>query len=609
MPRTIADLIGTNSSTFRLGKPPTRATFDASGLTAPRTLTVQNVSGTLALTADVAAAQAAAIAYAVQRANHTGTQLAVTISDFASAVVAAGSGVWQPLSANLTGLASDYDAPTKALVCNHADAATVAGLHIGNNTHQDVALFGAGGGQGTTLYGQLNCLAIDSTSASGVLARTAATQDAIRLLGRAGGTSSRTLTLTTAALGADRTATFPDAAITVAGQNINNAFSAAQTINSNGTIGLDVTRAGTIGIRINSATTLGPAQLIFSQNGSQRGAFEVAADETFQMVGSTTAGKQLRFLIGPAFNTRLTINGDDGMSSFLGAGVTVPNGTAAAPGIRTTTYAHGLYSVDATNIGMSVAGALGLKVTKPNGSTIGSVLTLQSPSAGELAYFLNSADNSAFILAGGQSSTMGQVRLYGSAHATKAGYVEFTRGNTVSAYFNGSGNLICSGTVTVPNGTAAAPGIRTGEAHGFFRVGAASFGIAVAGVEALRIATSTGGTFRSGFSLASSDDAQPVWFCAKSEAQQMVCGGSFDAGLVGGMLRAYGNTHATKANYVEFTRGTTVSAYFDGSGKLTINGTTDGILTVAGKITAKVAVPGSFADLAAVQSYLASILT
>jgi hypothetical protein len=50
--------------------------------TAARTWTLPDKDGTVAMTSDVDAAQAAA----VQRANHTGTQLAATISDFASTV-------------------------------------------------------------------------------------------------------------------------------------------------------------------------------------------------------------------------------------------------------------------------------------------------------------------------------------------------------------------------------------------------------------------------------------------------------------------------------------------------------------------------------------------
>lgn len=42
---------------------------------------------------------------------------------------------------------------------------------------------------------------------------------------------------------------------------------------------------------------------------------------------------------------------------------------------------------------------------------------------------------------------------------------------------------------------------------------------------------------------------------------------------------------------------------------VTCSSTADGSLTVNGKITAKVSVPDSFASLADVQSYLASILT
>lgn len=45
---------------------------------------------------------------------------------------------------------------TDGIFSPHVDAATSAGLHIGNATHQDVAIFGAGGGQGSTFYGQIN---------------------------------------------------------------------------------------------------------------------------------------------------------------------------------------------------------------------------------------------------------------------------------------------------------------------------------------------------------------------------------------------------------------------------------------------------------------------
>jgi hypothetical protein len=54
----IADLLGTFSNTFKIGK--SKATLDASGLTAARTLVLQDKAGTIALTSDVEAATASA---------------------------------------------------------------------------------------------------------------------------------------------------------------------------------------------------------------------------------------------------------------------------------------------------------------------------------------------------------------------------------------------------------------------------------------------------------------------------------------------------------------------------------------------------------------------
>lgn len=65
---------------------------------------------------------------------------------------------------------------------------------------------------------------------TGLPVRNSATQDAITLLGRAGGTSSFQCKLTPAVLSATRTVTFPDASFTVAGLEIANVFPVIQTI-------------------------------------------------------------------------------------------------------------------------------------------------------------------------------------------------------------------------------------------------------------------------------------------------------------------------------------------------------------------------------------------
>jgi len=55
---------------------------------------------------------------------------------------------------------------------------------------------------------------VAQTNASGIRTQQATTQDAVALVGRAGGTSSRANTITTAALGANRTTTLPDGNLT-----------------------------------------------------------------------------------------------------------------------------------------------------------------------------------------------------------------------------------------------------------------------------------------------------------------------------------------------------------------------------------------------------------
>jgi hypothetical protein len=65
----------------------------------------------------------------------------------------------------------------------------------------------------------------------------------------------------------------------------------------------------------------------------------------------------------------------------------------------------------------------------------------------------------------------------------------------------------------------------------------------------------------------------------------------------------------SEAAFIEFFTNGISRGSWSTSGALIVSGSADGILVVNGKITAKAAVPASFADLAAVRTYLASILT
>ena len=109
-------------------------------------------------------------------------------------------------------------------VLNKVTASTTGGLLVEAANGTDVALFGAGNTANATIYGALN---VDGGQ---VQSRQDATQDAIRLLGRAGGSSTRVGTLTTAALGADRTYTFPDADGNVALDSTANIFTQNQSL-------------------------------------------------------------------------------------------------------------------------------------------------------------------------------------------------------------------------------------------------------------------------------------------------------------------------------------------------------------------------------------------
>ena len=100
---------------------------------------------------------------------------------------------------------------------------------------------------------------------TGLPVRNAATQDAITLLGRAGGTSSYQCKLTPAALSATQTVTFPDATFTVAGLQIaqtftlDNIFSSATASTSTTTGAVTIPNGG---LGVGGNITAGTARVI-----------------------------------------------------------------------------------------------------------------------------------------------------------------------------------------------------------------------------------------------------------------------------------------------------------------------------------------------------------
>lgn len=215
------------------------------------------------------------------------------------------------------------------------------------------------------------------------------------------------------------------------------------------------------------------------------------------------------------------------------------------------------------------------------------------------ATIVRSSSTSALQISGDTSVSSGaNIALYSAAHATFA-----LLGKLRS---NSSDVLTWTTSVVTVTPTTASTSTTTGSlvnAGGFGNAGAAYFGGAVTCASTLTMANNqairwadSGATNRRTFLVSSSD----TFFVGPIDT-----GWAAETNLNAGTSMRL-RVHGAAGSFVDsivIVNGTASTAY------VSIPLTTDGALTVAGKITAKVAVPGSFADLAAVQTYLASILT
>jgi hypothetical protein len=294
--------------------------------------------------------------------------------------------------------------------------------------------------------------------ANAIRSEVAATQDAIVLAGRSGGTSSYANTITTAALTGNRSATLPDASIVVAGSAAALTPGRVPFVTAGGLLADSdslsfATRTLTVGNGTNAP--------YFNCNGGAgtvKGLSIKSASVDRWICGVGNAAESVadagsQFVIfaftdaGGAIDTPLSIVRAAGGAITLArpvtctGTVTVPNGSAAAPGIRTTAYAHGLYSVDASNLGFAADGALAMSVAKPNGSTVGGSLQLRTPTAAERAIVNISLNSSYLQLASDPSLSGGGIKLYGPSHATKANVVEFLVVGSPVATFSAAGVL------------------------------------------------------------------------------------------------------------------------------------------------------------------------
>jgi hypothetical protein len=122
--------------------------------------------------------------------------------------------------------------------------------------------------------------------------------------------------------------------------------------------------------------------------------------------------------------------------------VTVPNGTESAPSIRVTGEQTGLFRASSVQLGVSVDGVNALRVGKPVSGTSGAFIQLPTPAATDYALIALSGSDSFVSISGSTGlSAGGQIRVYGSTHATKPNFVELTNGNTVRMTVTNSGNV------------------------------------------------------------------------------------------------------------------------------------------------------------------------
>lgn len=267
----------------------------------------------------------------------------------------------EPAAGNLTGVVS-------------LRASSSAGLLLENSNGDDVLLLGAGPSQGITAYGQINgtSLLLSSLTSTripvagtggllGDFAGLTLTSGRILKVGSGGsigvvqidGNSGNTRILAWLTGGLNRWQ-MTASSLAESGSNAGSNWSLAAYADDGTTLidtPISITRASGGALAISRSTAIGATALL--------------ASERLRVAGGTmgTPGSTDVLIAAGAISCG---------SSITAAGVvTVPNGTAAAPGLRITSEQSGLYRASATSLGFAVAGVGVATLTNDRVFTVG----------------------------------------------------------------------------------------------------------------------------------------------------------------------------------------------------------------------------------------------
>jgi hypothetical protein len=203
--------------------------------------------------------------------------------------------------------------------------------------------------------------------------------------------------------------------------------------------------------------------------------------------------------------------------------------------------------------------------TSATSGTTGALIVAGGIGSARPSYFATATSGYTLTLANSNGGSAPGLQILAGVSTDNALLIR-NAADTVSLFrITGAGDAtFAGGTVTIPNGAAATPGLRlAGEATGPYRIGATKLGFAVGGVGALGL-EKPGSGYGGGFQLLTQADADYTYiYSDRTNAEMRIAPGANS--LDGANIRLYGNGHAT-ANQGSLRHSTTDKVTWNATG-------------------------------------------